>query len=108
MIESRIERVHGEAADVQALAVGPMRQAARVLGAHGDESAIEPAARLYWATQAGDCDTRATLRHQTNERLRRFPVAAFPALLPAALGVGTDSPLRFRLRLVWATLLGRI
>ena len=109
LIEARIRLVHGDTADITALAVSPMRQTARILGAGGDEAALDPAGRLAWAVSCADlAQASDELRREINDRLTHFPVAAFPAILPAALRPGDPMALRQRLRLILASLRGRI
>ena len=108
LIEAHIDRVHGQPHDLEAFYVGPMRQAVRVLAGSGHEAAIEPAARVRGLSQTGRGDEARALRDAANRALKTLPAEAFPAVAAAALiRVDEPEPIK-RLRLVWASLTGRI
>ena len=108
LIEAHIGRVHGEPHDLDAFYVGPMQQAVRVLAGPGHEAAVDAAARVRGLAQTGRADEARALRAEANRALKALPAEAFPAVAPAAL-IRVDAPDAVkRLRLVWATLTGRI
>lgn len=108
LIEAHIGRVHGDPHDLDAFYVGPMQIAAQVLAGEGHEAAVVDAGRVRGLGQTGRRDEAKALRRQANSALKALPVAAFPAVAPAAL-VRTDAPeFLKRLTLVAATVRGRI
>ncbi|QDH73371.1 squalene/phytoene synthase family protein [Brevundimonas sp. M20] len=108
LIEAHIGRVHGDPHDLDAFYVGPMQIAAQVLAGEGHEAAVVDAGRVRGLGQTGRGDEAKALRRQANSALKALPVAAFPAVAPAAL-VRTDAPeFLKRLTLVAATVRGRI
>lgn len=107
LIEAQVGRVHGEAHDLNALFVGPMRLAARVLTGT-EQPAVEEAARVWGETRTGRFDLARTHRPAANRALKTLPAAGFPAVAHAALkDPDAPEPVK-RLRLVWATARGRI
>lgn len=107
LIEAHVDRAHGRPHDLEALFVGPAVQAARLLGAI-DPTAAGPAGRLWGLVQTGRFDEARALRPEANRPLRRLPAKAFPAVAHAAL-IDSDAPEPVkRLRLVWASLKGRV
>jgi phytoene synthase len=108
LIEAHIGRVHGEPHDLDAFYVGPMRTAARVLGADKPEDAI-PAGRVWGLMQTGRFDEARTALPDAARAARGLPVGAFPAVLPATLARSPEAgPTGKRLRLLWAAVRGRL
>lgn len=108
LIEAHIGRVHGEAHDLEAFYVGPMQAAVQVLAGTGHDAAVAQAGRVRGLGQTGRFDEARGLRRAANKALRGLPIAAFPAVAPAAL-LRADAPEPFkRLRLTWAVATGRI
>lgn len=108
LIEAHVGRVHGEPHDLDAFYVGPMQAAVRVLAGPGHEAAVVDAGRMRGLAQTGRPDEARALRPAANAALKALPTAAFPAVAHAALlDPAAPEPLR-RLRLVWASLKGRI
>lgn len=110
LIEARIAGVHGAAPDLEALFVGPMQVAVRLLTGPGHGEIVVPAARLRGLAQTAGVDAEAAraARAKTNRALRTLPVAAFPAVAPATLFRSDEAEPVKRLRLIWATLRGRV
>ena len=108
LIDAHVDRAHGRPHDLEALFVGPMQAAVRVLAGPGHDDAVAPAARVRGLTQTGRFAEAAALRREANAALKALPVAAFPAVAPAALSRPDAQEAVKRLRLVWATLRGRI
>ncbi|MBU1347756.1 MAG: squalene/phytoene synthase family protein [Alphaproteobacteria bacterium] len=107
LIEAHIGRIHGEPHDLHAFYSDPMQVAARILAGPGHEGTVEDAGRVWGLSQVGRKAEAETLRPNANRQLKALPAAAFPAVAHAALT--TDAPAAIkRLRLVWATLRGRI
>lgn len=108
LIEAHIGRVHGEAHDLDAFYVGPMQAAVQVLAGAGHEAAVTGAGRLRGLAQTGRADEARALRSEANAALKALPTAAFPAVAHAALlDPAAPEPVK-RLRLVWASLRGRV
>lgn len=108
LIEAHIGRVHGEAHDLDAFYVGPMQAAVQVLAGPGHEAAVTGAGRLRGLAQTGRADEARALRSEANAALKALPTAAFPAVAHAALlDPAAPEPAK-RLRLVWASLRGRV
>ena len=108
LIEAHVDRVHRRPHDLEALFVGPLQAAVRILAGRGHETAVENAARVWGLTQTGRIDEAARLRRAANHALRRLPAAAFPAVAHAALkDHAAPEPLK-RLTLTWAVARGRI
>ena len=108
LIEAHVGRVHGEPHDLDAFYVGPMQAAVRVLAGPGHEAAVTDAARVWGLAQTGRADEAKALRGAANRALKDLPVAAFPAVAHAALTQPTMPEPAKRLRLLWASLTGRI
>ena len=108
LIEAHIGRVHGEPHDLDAFYVGPMQTAARVLAGPGFDEAVLAAGRVRGLAQTGQAAQAKALRAAADRALAGLPVRAFPAVAAAAL-TRLDAP-EFvkRLRLIVATLCGRI
>lgn len=108
LIDAHVDRAHGRPHDLEALFVGPMQAAGRVLAGPAHDEAVAPAARVRGLTQTGRFDEARALRPAANAALKALPVSAFPAVAPAAL-TRPDAPDAVkRLRLTWAHLRGRI
>jgi 15-cis-phytoene synthase len=108
LIEAHIGRVHGEPHDLDAFYVGPMQAAVRVLAGPGHEAAVAGAGRMRGLAQTGRPDEARALRSEANAALKALPTAAFPAVAHAALlDPAAPEPVK-RLRLVWASLRGRV
>ena len=109
LIEAHIGRVHGEPHDLEAFYVGPMQVAARVLAGPGHEAAAAPAGRVWGLSQTGRFDEARAELPEASRAARRLPVAAFPAVLAAALARRPEAgPLARRARLTWAAARGRL
>ncbi|WP_309630431.1 squalene/phytoene synthase family protein [Brevundimonas sp.] len=107
LIEAHIDRVHGQPHDLEAFYVGPMQAAVRVLTGAGHDDTVADAGRVRGLSQVGRKDEAAALRSAANRALRNLPAEAFPAVAHAALTSDTPEPGK-RLKLIWATLNGRI
>lgn len=108
LIEAHVGRVHGEPHDLDAFYVGPMRTAAKVLGATDPDDAM-PAARVWSLMQTGRFDEARAALPDAARAARALPVAAFPAVLPATLARSPEAgPTGKRLRLLLAAVLGRL
>lgn len=108
LIEGHVGRVQDAPHDLDALFVGPMQAAVRVLAGPGHEAKVVEAGRVRGLAQTGRLDEARALRAAANRALEGLPVPAFPAVAPAAL-LRPDRPEPVkRLRLTWATLRGRI
>ncbi|MFN3353593.1 MAG: squalene/phytoene synthase family protein [Brevundimonas sp.] len=107
LIEAHVDRAHGRPHDLEALFVGPGVVAARLLGP-AEPTAAASAGRLWGLIQTGRLDEARALRPEANRALRRLPAQAFPAVAHAALlDREAPEPIK-RLRLVWASLRGRV
>lgn len=108
LIEAHVGRVHGEPHDLDAFYAGPMREAARLLGATEPEHA-SAAGRVWGLSQTGRRDEAKAELAEAGRAARRLPVSAFPAVLPATLARSPGAgPLGKRMRLLWATVRGRL
>ncbi len=108
LIEAHVGRVHGEPHDLEAFYVGPMLAAVRVLVGPGHEAAVAPAGRVWGLIQTGRFDEARAARADARGGLKALPVAAFPAVAHATLIRPDESQAVKRLRLVWASMTGRI
>lgn len=108
LIEAHVDRAHRRPHDLEALFVGPVQAAARVLTGSGHGAAVAAAARVRGLTLTGRAAEAAALRPAANRALAALPPAGFPAVAHAALR-DPDAPEAVkRLRLVWAVARGRI
>ena len=108
LIEAHIGRVHGETHDLDAFYVGPMQVATHILAGPGHADKAVEAGRVRGMAQVGRSDEAKAGRVGANAALKGLPTAAFPAVAPATL-IGQDEPEPVkRLRLLWASLRGRI
>lgn len=108
LIEAHVDRVHGRPHDLEALFVGPMQLASRILSPDADLAAVAPAGRMWGLAETGQAAAARALRAEANAALRGLPPAAFPAVAHAALAGREGPEPADRLRLVWATLRGRV
>lgn len=107
LIEAHIDRVHGEPHDLYAFYVRPMQTAVHILAGPGHGEAVADSGNVWGLSQVGRGAEAAAFRADANLALRRLPAAAFPAVAHAALATDAPEPIK-RLRLIWATLRGRI
>lgn len=108
LIEAHIGRVHGQPHDLDAFYVGPMQSAVHVLAGPGHEAAVVEAGRVRGLGQVGRAEEARAACAGANRALKTLPPAAFPAVASAAL-IRQDAPEPVkRLRLLWATLRGRV
>ena len=108
LIEAHIDRVHGEPHDLDAFYVGPMQAAVRVLAGPGHEAAVVEAGRVWGLAQTGRPEEARAARSGARAALRTLPVAGFPAVLHATLTNPAETEAVKRLRLIWASVTGRI
>lgn len=108
LIEAHIGRVHGEPHDLDAFYVGPMQTAVRVLAGAGFDEAVVAAGRMRSLAQTGRVAEARALRAEANRGLTALPVKAFPAVAAAALTRPDAPEFVKRLRLVLATVTGRV
>lgn len=108
LIEAHIGRVHGEPHDLDAFYVGPMQAAVRVLAGPGFDEAVIEAGRVRGLSQTGQVDQARALKAAANRGLAGLPVVAFPAVATATLTQADAPEFAKRLRLVLASLRGRI
>ena len=108
LIEAHIGRVHGEPHDLDAFYVGPMQTAVRLLAGPGHEAAVVGAARVWGLIQTGRTQEAKAEKAAARAAARALPVAAFPAVAHAALSEPAEAEAVKRLRLVWASLTGRL
>ena len=108
LIEAHIGRVHGEPHDLDAFYVGPMQVAVRVLAGPGHEGRVVEAGRMWGLAQVGRTDEARALRSAANAGLGGLPAEAFPAAAHATLVKSDEGEGRKRLRLIWASLRGRV
>lgn len=108
LIEAHIGRVHGEPHDLDAFYVGPMQASVRVLAGPGYEDAVIEAGRVRGLAQTGQVDQARALKVAANRGLKGLPVAAFPAVAAATLTRADAPEFVKRLRLVLASLRGRV
>ena len=109
LIEAHVGRVQGEPHDLEAFYVGPMQAAARLLAGPGHDTAVAAAGRVWGLVQTGQFEAARDALPTAQGLARGLPVAAFPAVLPATLARSPGAgPLRKRVRLVVASVLGRL
>lgn len=108
LIEAHIGRVHGEPHDLDAFYVGPMHTAVRVLAGPGFDDVVTEAGRVRGLAQTGQADAAKAARASANRSLAGLPVQGFPAVAAAALIRPAAPEFVKRLRLVVASLSGRI
>ncbi|MDQ3126624.1 MAG: squalene/phytoene synthase family protein [Pseudomonadota bacterium] len=108
LIEAHVGRVHGEPHDLDAFYVGPIQAAVRVLAGPGFDEAVVEAGRVRGLAQTGQAEAAKALKWAANRDLAGLPVAAFPAVMAAALTRPDAPEFGKRLRLVLASMAGRI
>jgi phytoene synthase len=108
LIEAHIGRVHGEPHDLDAFYVGPMQTAVRVLAGPGFDDVVTEAGQVRGLAQTGQADAAKAARASANRSLAGLPVQGFPAVAVAALIRPAAPEFVKRLRLVVASLSGRI
>ena len=108
LIEAHIGRVHGEPHDLDAFYVGPMQAAVWVLAGPGFDEAVIAAGRVRGLVQTGQTAQAGALRAEANRALAALPVQGFPAVAAAVLKRPDAPEFVKRLRLVVASLTGRI
>lgn len=108
LIDAHVGRVHGEAHDLDAFYVGPMQAAVRVLAGPGYEAAVVEAGRAWGLTQTGRLQEARAAKADVRTALKTLPVAGFPAVLHATLTHPGETEAVKRLRLIWASMTGRI
>ncbi len=108
LIEAHIGRVHGEPHDLVAFYVRPMQAAVHVLAGPGFEAAVIGAGRVRGLAQTGQVDQAKAFKASANRGLAGLPVQAFPALAAATLTRPDAPEFVKRLRLVVASVRGRI
>jgi 15-cis-phytoene synthase len=108
LIEAHIGRVHGDPHDLDAFYVGPMQTAVHVLAGPGHADKVVEAGRVRGLGQVGRTDEAKAGRKAANAELKGLPAEAFPAVASATL-IRPDEPEPVkRLRLIWASLRGRV
>lgn len=108
LIEAHIGRIHGDPHDLDAFYVGPMKTAVHVLAGPGHADKVVEAGRVRGLGQVGRMDEARAGRKAANAALKGLPAVAFPAVASATL-VRQDEPEPVkRLRLIWATVRGRV
>lgn len=107
LIEAHIGRLQKAPHDLEALFVGPMQIAARVLAGPGHDETVAEAGRVFGLMQTGREDEGRALRTKANRDLRTLPAIAFPAVSHASLSRQAPEPVK-RLKLFWNTVRGRI
>ncbi|MDQ1153365.1 squalene/phytoene synthase family protein [Brevundimonas sp. SORGH_AS_0993] len=108
LIEAHIGRIHGEPHDLDAFYVGPMQAAVQVLAGPGHADKVVKAGRVRGLAQVGKTEEARALRKAANAALKDLPAVAFPAVASAALSRQDQPEPVKRLRLLAATLRGRI
>ena len=108
LIEAHIGRVHGEPHDLDAFYVGPMQAAVRILAGPGHDARVVEAGRMWGLAQVGRTEEAQAMRLAANAGLGDLPAEAFPAVAHATLVKGDEGEGRKRLRLIWASLRGRV
>lgn len=107
LIDAHLDRAHGRPHDLEALFTRPAVESARLLGAP-DPAVAAPAGRLWGLIQTGQFEEARALHPEANRVLKRLPAAAFPAVAHAALSDREAPEPVKRLRLIWASLRGRV
>jgi phytoene synthase len=107
LIEAHIGRVHSEPHDLEAFYVGPMQTAVQILAGAGFEAQVIAAGRAWGLFQVGRDEEARALKSDANRALKGLPTAAFPAVLHLAAVAETGEGMK-RLRMIWASLTGRV
>jgi phytoene synthase len=108
LIDAHVGRVHSEPHDLDAFYVGPMQAAVRILAGEGHDAAVVEAGRVRGLTQVGRAEEARVLRGAANAGLKGLPTAAFPAVAHATLSGAERGEGTKRLKVLWASLRGRI
>ena len=108
LIEAHIGRVHGEAHDLDAFYVGPMQAGVRILSGPGHEHRVVEAGRVWGLAQTGRAEEARAARAGARAALKGLPVEAFPAVVHATLTWPAESEPVKRLRLILASITGRL
>ena len=108
LVEAHIGRVRGEPHDLDAFYVGPMQAAVHVLAGPGHADKVVEAGRVRGLAQVGRADEAKAARAGANAALSGLSASAFPAVASATLTQQDEPEPVKRLRLLWATLRGRI
>lgn len=107
LIDAHIGRVHSQPHDLDAFYVGPIQVAAHILAGPGHEARVVEAGRAWGLSQVGRIEEARDVKTAANRALRGLPTAAFPAVLHIAAAGEAGDGLK-RLRMIWASLTGRI
>ena len=107
LIEAHIGRVHAQPHDLDAFYVGPMQTAVLILAGPGHETRVVEAGRMWGLSQVGRAEEARELKSAVNGALRGLPSEAFPAVLHLAAATEAGEGLK-RLRMIWASLVGRV
>lgn len=107
LIEAHIGRVHSQPHDLDAFYVGPMQAAVQVLCGSGQDARVVEAGRMWGLIQVGRTDEARPMRSSVNRALKGLPTEAFPAVAHLAAAGETGEGLK-RLKMIWASLRGRI
>lgn len=107
LIEAHIGRVHSQPHDLEAFYVGPMQTAVQILAGAGHAERVIEAGRAWGLSQVGRSDEARALRPEVRRALKGLPTAAFPAVLHLASAAEAGEGKK-RLRMIWASLTGRI
>jgi phytoene synthase len=108
LIDAHIDRVHGEEHDLYAFYVRPMQTAVRILAGPGHEHLVADAGLVWGLSQVGRRNEAILSRAPANRAMRKLPAVAFPAVAHATLTRREEPEPIKRLKLVAATLRGRI
>lgn len=108
LIEAHIQRVHGQPHNLNAFYVGPMQAAAKLLAGPGQDLVVIEAAHVWGLGQVGRVEEARDMRPAANAALKLLAPDAFPSVAHAALTKREEPDAIKRLRLVWATLTGRV
>lgn len=108
LIDAHIGRVREQPHDLDAFYVGPMQVGVRILAGEGHDAAVAPVGLVWGLAQTGRAKEASSLKRAANGALKRLPPEGFPAVAHAALSdPDRPEPLK-RLRLIAASLVGRI
>lgn len=107
LIEAHIGRVHSQPHDLDAFYVGPMQSAAHILAGPGHAAKLIEAGRMWGLSQVGRVEEARGLKTGVNRALKGLPSEAFPAVLHLSAASEAGEGLK-RLKMVWASLRGRV
>ena len=108
LIDAHIDRVHGEEHDLDAFYVRPMQTAVRILAGPGHDEMAAPAGHIWGLSQVGRTREAVSFRAAANRAMSKLPAVAFPAVAHSTLTRREEPEAIKRLKLVAATLTGRI